>query len=204
MGAPSNRTATLESQMIPMIQDVPGQTLRQWVERLNAPPFDELIRGLIDRDSGNIATSRILVLNRYSIENYFLDPFVIFGILIENNTAPKLDGISITSGDEHLVRGLSDQKLQTIVDFVQAQVQPKLSNLSATDIHPTTMKFTNGRKIHYPSWMIERRGHDLLPVFQSVFGGASLISPPRLIKSLQRVRLIPKDIACLFAQLQMG
>src|SRR6266478_3869965 len=27
MGAPSNRTATLESQMIPMIQDVPGQTL---------------------------------------------------------------------------------------------------------------------------------------------------------------------------------
>src|ERR1700736_5318505 len=30
MGAPSNRTATLESQMIPMIQDVPGQTLRPW------------------------------------------------------------------------------------------------------------------------------------------------------------------------------
>src|ERR1700730_18202016 len=29
MGAPSNRTATLESQMIPMIQDVPGQTLRR-------------------------------------------------------------------------------------------------------------------------------------------------------------------------------
>jgi replicative DNA helicase len=28
MGAPSTRTATLESQMIPMIQDVPGQTLR--------------------------------------------------------------------------------------------------------------------------------------------------------------------------------
>jgi len=28
MGAPSNRTATLESQMIPMIQDVPGQTLK--------------------------------------------------------------------------------------------------------------------------------------------------------------------------------
>jgi hypothetical protein len=29
MGAPSNRIATLESQMIPMIQDVPGQTLSQ-------------------------------------------------------------------------------------------------------------------------------------------------------------------------------
>jgi hypothetical protein len=28
MGAPLNRTATLESQMIPMIQDVPGQILR--------------------------------------------------------------------------------------------------------------------------------------------------------------------------------
>jgi len=29
MGAPSNRTATLESQMIPMIQDVFGQTLKR-------------------------------------------------------------------------------------------------------------------------------------------------------------------------------
>jgi hypothetical protein len=28
IGAPSNRTATLESQMIPMIQDVSGRTLR--------------------------------------------------------------------------------------------------------------------------------------------------------------------------------
>jgi len=34
MGAPSNRTATLESQMIPMIQDVPGQTLRNSVVHL--------------------------------------------------------------------------------------------------------------------------------------------------------------------------
>src|SRR5260370_12889129 len=35
MGAPSNRTATLESQMIPMIQDVPGQTLRRRPEILS-------------------------------------------------------------------------------------------------------------------------------------------------------------------------
>src|ERR1700681_1680109 len=35
MGAPSNRTPPLESQMIPMIQDVPGQTLRDiWRPRL--------------------------------------------------------------------------------------------------------------------------------------------------------------------------
>jgi hypothetical protein len=99
---------------------------------------------------------------------------------------------------------VSDEKLQTIVDYVQAQVQPKLSNLSAADTQPETIEFTNGRKVQYPSWMVERRGHDLLPLFQSAFGGASVVSPPRLVKSLQRVRLISKDIAHLFAQLQAG
>src|ERR1700682_3156287 len=47
MGAPSNRTASLESQMIPMIQDVPGQTLRHehqddCVALAHAPGFSSL------------------------------------------------------------------------------------------------------------------------------------------------------------------
>lgn len=178
--------------------------VRQWVDRLNVPPFDQIVRGLIDRDTGNTAAARILILNRYSIENYLLDPFVIFGLLIETNAAPKLEGISITSGDEHLVRSLPNEKLQTIVDFIQTQIQPRLSSVSVTDTHVETIEFTNGRSVRYPSWMVERRGHDLLPVFQSAFGGASVISPPRLTKMLQRVRLVPKDIALLLAQLQSG
>jgi hypothetical protein len=60
------------------------------------------------------------------------------------------------------------------------------------------------RGVRYPSWMIERKGHDLLPLFQVTFGGASVVSPPRLIKIFQRVRFIPKDIAQLFAQLQVS
>src|SRR5438445_13454715 len=45
MGAPSNRTATLESQMIPMIQDVPGQTLTDGMKNL----IDDLHKGRITR-----------------------------------------------------------------------------------------------------------------------------------------------------------
>ena len=54
MGAPSNRTATLESQMIPMIQDVPGQTLRARV----AEKTDGVRNVILALAFGSLATSQ--------------------------------------------------------------------------------------------------------------------------------------------------
>jgi energy-coupling factor transporter ATP-binding protein EcfA2 len=175
-----------------------------WIRKLDAAPFDQLVRGLIDRDAGNIATPRILVLSRYSIENYLLDPFVVFGLLVEANSNPPAGPVKITSGDEHLIRELADAELQSIVDYVQEKVEPKLTNLEAQDQATTLVEFTNGRQVSYPSWMLNRKGHDLLPAFQAAFGGPNQVSPDKLLKVLQRVRLIPKDLATLFSSLQAG
>lgn len=178
--------------------------VKNWVDKLDAAPFDQLVRGLIDRDAANAPTSRILILGRYSIENYLLDPFVIFGLLVETRSNPALPSIAITSGDEHQIRELDDQKLQTIVDYVQSRIEPGLANLSPTERAANVVEFTNGRRASYPGWMLTRRGHDLLPAFQREFGGHSQVSPNRLLKVLQRVRLIPKDIAILLSSLQAG
>lgn len=178
--------------------------VKNWLDKLDAPPFDQLVRGLIDRDAGNIATSRVFVLSRYSIENYLLDPFVVFALLIEAKSNPTLESVSITSGDEHLIRELADSVLQSIVDYVQSKVGPRLTNLEAYEQATTVVEFTNGRKASYPNWMLSRKGHDLLPTFQAAFGGPNQVSPDKLLKILQRVRLIPKDIAVLFANLQAG
>jgi hypothetical protein len=56
--------------------------------------------------------------------------------------------------------------------------------------------------VEVPKWVIDHRGHDLLPMFQAAWGGHQLINPLRLGKALRRVRLVPKELASLFAQLQ--
>jgi AAA domain, putative AbiEii toxin, Type IV TA system len=174
----------------------------QWVEKFDQPPLDELVRGITDRDTGNVATNRIPVLGRYSIENYLLDPFNVFGVLLEEGIAPPIGGVSISQGDEHRIRTLAENELQSILDAVRALLEPALSGLTSTEKSSLSVSFTNGKIVNYPRWMIDRRGHDLLPAYQAALGGPKLISPPRLIRSLSRVRLLPEELAEIFEILQ--
>jgi hypothetical protein len=160
-----------------------------------------MMRGIIDLDSGNVGTTRVYVTGRYTLENYQLDPFVVFGILIEEQRAPPLPGVGVSAGDEHLMRELPASSLQTIVDYVAAQVEPKLGTLSPPEKAPTAVSFTSGVSVQYPNWMLTRPGHGLLPIYQSVFG-QHLVTPPRMEKSFRRGRLVPIELAKIMAQLQ--
>jgi hypothetical protein len=60
----------------------------QWVEKFDAAPLKDMFRGIIDLDSGNSGGPRIGVLGRYTIENYQLDPIVVFGVLLDERKAP--------------------------------------------------------------------------------------------------------------------
>jgi len=65
------------------------------------------------------------------------------------------------------------------------------------------VEFTNGKKLKYPGWMIDRRGHDLLSVYQSTLGRpGNVITPPELRRMLQRVRLIPVELLQIMKDLQ--
>lgn len=176
--------------------------VRHWINKLDSPPFDELVFGLIDEDDANVPNSRVLVIGRYSYENYIIDPFVVFGLLIETRSAPNLNGVPHKIGDEHKIRNLPPTALQSIVDFIRNRVEPELQHLRSEEAATQTVEFTTGQAVSYPNWMIDRRGHDLLITFQSIFGGPTVVSPPRLTQSLQRVRLIPKELAHTFSSLQ--
>jgi predicted ATPase len=173
-----------------------------WITKLEEPPLAEIIRGAIDRDAANVGSPRLKVLGRYSIENYMLDPFVVFGILLSEGKAFPAAKAPISAGDEHLIRGLSEGELQSIVAGIQAIVEPKLGALTASLMAPKVVTFTNGRKVEYPAWMLDYRGHDLLPIFQAEFGGPKVISHPRLFGMLRRVRLLPVELADIFDELQ--
>jgi energy-coupling factor transporter ATP-binding protein EcfA2 len=173
-----------------------------WVDKLDQDPLKMMFRGVIDRDAGSKPTGRIYVLGRYSFENYLYDPFVVYGVLLDQGTAPAIPGLTISQGDEHRLRSMPAVELQSIVDVIRARMEPDIPGLTATEQASQPVTFTNGKVVQYPGWMIDRRGHDLVPLYQSVFGGVKVLSPPRLYRSLRRVRLIPAELADILDRLQ--
>jgi hypothetical protein len=174
----------------------------RWVGKLDQSPLDEIFRGVIDLDAGNIAPPRVFVIGRYSIENYLLDPIVVFGLLLSFGIEPKVAGLNISSGDEHQLRSMPAAKLQLIVDEVHRIVAPTLSNVTPADSVLRDVAFTTGMVLQYPAWMLDRQGHGLFPVYQAAFGGPKVVSPPALRKMWRRVRVVPVELANLLRVLQ--
>lgn len=178
-----------------------GKTIvEKWIDKLDAPPLTTTFLGVLDRDHGNQSSARIKVIGRYSFENYLLDPINVFGLLLENGTAPFVSGITVTSGDEHNLRALDDASLQAISDVITSKVENQ--NQALVTMPRIEVEYTRGMKIEVPRWVIHHRGHDLLPMYQAAWGTPQLISPPRLARSLRRVRLVPRELATLYANLQ--
>ncbi len=172
----------------------------KWVNKLDAEPLSSTFFGIIDRDAANVASDRVYVIGRYSIENYLLDPLNLFALLLEHGSAPPIPGVRITSGDEHQLRLQPADILQAIADKVtktMEQASPQLVGATRVGVN-----YTVGAQIFVPSWVINHRGHDLLPIAQCVFGGPRVVTPPRLIKAMQRGRLVPSELAGLLAKIQ--
>lgn len=176
--------------------------VKQWVEKLDGEPLSEFFRGVIDRDSSNTPSSRIQVIGRYNIENYMLDPFVVYGLLCSLNDRHGLPDVGISQGDEHLIKALPSLELQKVVFAIDERIRPNLTGLCEKDGVLREVTFTSGQKCQYPSWILDRNGHDLLPLFQRCFSEGRNIHPPQLIRSFRRVRMIPVELASLLSQLQ--
>lgn len=182
---------------------IPGgcNVVRQWVEKLQAPPLGEVFRGVIDRDSSNVQTSRVGVIGRYSIENYLLDPFNVFSTL--NAAGKPLDaGLKISQGDEHRIKSLSQEDLQKIVNFLAELIWPEIPPALAPSDSNRLVTFTNGKVCTYPAWMLDIRGHDLLSLYQAKLYGPGVVNPRTLRDSMRRVRLVPVELAALMKALQ--
>ena len=164
----------------------------EWIGKLDQSPLTEIFRGIIDLDGGNSATARISVLGRYSYENYLVDPFIIYAHLLGMNRAPAITGLTISAGEEYRIRSLPVPQLVQILEAVAVPVEAKLGSVDKSKVR---VKFTNGVEIDYPKWMLASRGHDLLPIYQETYGTAGSFSPPLLIQTMRRVRLLPQELA---------
>jgi hypothetical protein len=88
-----------------------------------------------------------------------------------------------------------------VVDYISQKVEPALGTLASSEKALAIVSFTSGIELKYPGWMLTRRGHDLLSIYQKVFG-QTVITPPKLERSFRRVRLVPIELAEIMSKLQ--
>jgi hypothetical protein len=162
---------------------------------LNGSGKTQLLQALAYRLSG-------AAINQVGHEHLNGMPLKVVGPITPDEIAYLPSGAN-SLGIDAAIRTQSPDVLQSIVDYVQQAIEPTLLGLTASERVPIAVTFSSGVQLNYPGWMLNRPGHDLLPVYQKVFG-QNLMTPPRLNKSFRRVRLVPIELANILTDLQQS
>ncbi|MGD1932821.1 MAG: AAA family ATPase [Leptolyngbyaceae cyanobacterium] len=147
-----------------------------WAEKLSSSGLT-FVRGLLDRDIQNEPTDVICVLGRYSIENYLLDPIVIYACLVEKNLHKEiLDLEELNDCNVHAIAALPNEKLQSIISAMCLKIKSCRPQLSSNETF--TIRYCNEKEVEAPIWLRDERGHDLSQIFRECFrdGDKYLIS----------------------------
>ncbi|WP_341730839.1 AAA family ATPase [Microcoleus sp. EPA2] len=128
------------------------------------------VYGIIDWDLTNSGNERIKVLgreNRYSIENYILDPVLIAALLLREKWIERSE-IGLSECETYINFATFDStRLQDIADFVVNKVQLHISPAVGND--KLLCQYLGGQTINLPKWFLHRQGHDLETTLKDVF-----------------------------------
>lgn len=175
--------------------------VKKWVDKLRENELSHLFQGIIDKDYGNIETNGIYVLSRYSIENYLLDPLVIFALLLDNEVGYDIPNINLKLGEEYKIKQLTKIELQNIADYIHGGISPLLTGLSSEDTVSSLIKITNSIELQYPNWLLNMRGKDLLSKYSYKFG-QRIVKIDTLLKMYKKLLIYPVDLIDLFQKIQ--
>lgn len=133
--------------------------------------------GVIDWDLKNNPTDFVKLHghnNRYSIENYILDPIYLVALFIEQKLANHVGELGFDETySQHFIGNESQEKLQEYANWLINKVyekKPILKSSEQTNIH---VEYSNGKKISLPQWFVSKRGHDLEPILRETFPSLS-------------------------------
>lgn len=172
--------------------------VEKWVPKLRQAGL-ELIVGLVDWDRKDESGDTIFLLPRYSMENYIVDPIVLFARLIAEQQAPPIDGVPVIAKNRsHTVVEIPQQQLQLIADLICNKMWERIKE-TYSDEHVADacsqqqITFLSGVTLMYPKWMMEHRGKDLLRACIDEFDGR-YVNQRKLTDSFQQLMMIPKDL----------
>jgi len=175
--------------------------VKSWLEKFVDNGVFDVFQGLIDFDvSGHSPQSNLHIINRYSMENYLLDPILVCSSLYHLDTSFQIPDINISHRTEHKISDLDVIDLQMMAEHVFNEISPLLDNLVSSDLELQEITFTNGIKLKYPNWFVNFRGHDLYAAFRQKYNNA--VNHDNLIRALIRHELIPIDIKTIFCEIQ--
>ncbi|WP_412476118.1 ATP-dependent nuclease [Flavobacterium sp. TBRC 19031] len=129
--------------------------------------------GIVDWDLTNKAENYIYVhgINeRYSVENFVLDPIYIICLLIDNNNAHNiLEKIGLSSSyNQYLLGNESDSRLEELTKLYFQEFESKFSTLRY-DRKLIEVEYLNGRKIKIPEWYLLMKGHEIDDKIKVIF-----------------------------------
>jgi ABC-type multidrug transport system ATPase subunit len=164
--------------------------VRKRVRQLAEAGLGGIVRGIIDRDTGNVPSDGIMVLERYSFESYLVDPLVIYAAALDANLwLPVVLASPIHADKVYQLADRSEEQLQRVADAVLAEIRKGLQpDPDGEELHVESVQYVNGAKIAVPRWLLERRGYDLL---HSVLGPWPRLNKEELLRAYNRLRLIP-------------
>ena len=138
--------------------------VENWAPKLDAL-FQEIgFRGLLDRDKGRVSVGVIQVLNRYSIENYLLDPLTIAALFIKDGATANFTNCPIADMNAHKLASLDVAVLQLLVDDVVGWLERDHPDLATDYPGRFNVKYLLGAEVNMPCWVRDFRGHDLVTI----------------------------------------
>lgn len=187
--------------------------VKGWSEKLRTGGMS-LFKGLIDKDQGNTPEAGVVVLKRYSMENYFLDPILVAGFLVHHGLVTNIAGINFPGQNCNLIENLTETELQSIADYIVNLIETDFTTkvdainatraadkkinsnvLSANEKQIITVTFKNSKKVNYPKWVISRRGHDLETIYRESLPRTRVVGlVPMLDIQVRLPAFIPTDL----------
>lgn len=173
--------------------------VQNWVKKLQNSGLENIVQGLIDADYGNEISNGIYKINRYSIENYLIDPIIVYGALLDKEKNEKIDGIQLELGEEYKLKLMSNIELQKIADSIINSVETELPKYF-TDFdyqienERIEVNFVNGTKLLYPKWLLNRRGKTILNELYNEKFKSTNINFSTLFKALKKINMFPTDL----------
>jgi len=171
---------------------------------------NKTVYGIVDWDLSNNENNRVKVLGlgqRYSIENYLLDPLLVAAFLLREKW---VDRSTLGLCEEEVYTQISvfdSNRLQKISDFIVCRLEPYKPS-QAEDVR-RECGYVGEQKITLPTWFLHMQGHELESLLKNVFPELNRFRQEGQLKQeiLSKVvddmpNLLSKDFIDLFQQIQ--
>ncbi len=143
------------------------EQVKNWGSKLPNAGLNDVL-GLIDRDTGNVSSATVKVLRRYSLENYLLDPVIVYAVLMKEGKHAEITDVGIKDGNFYDLQKAEESTLQQIADAICSLVEQHQPQVKVTE-ETMSVEYLHGKSITVPVWLRDFRGHHLEAAFRETF-----------------------------------